>query len=122
MIAIDGSFGEGGGQILRTALSLSLVTSRPFRIEKIRAGRKTPGLLWQHLTAISAAAQVGQAEVNGNHIGSSELTFNPGQVKPGACVFAVGTAGSATLVRQTVLPALMTAADQPDGAAGHGKG
>lgn len=107
MITIDGSYGEGGGQILRTSLALSLVTGKPFRIEKIRAGRKRPGLLRQHLTAVQAAAAIGQAEVTGDTIGSQQLTFIPGEVKAGDYAFAVGTAGSATLVLQTVLPALL---------------
>ena len=109
MITIDGSYGEGGGQILRTSLALSLVTGKPFRIEKIRAGRKNPGLLRQHLTAVNAAAQIGQAEVTGATIGSQQLTFTPGRVAPSNYAFAVGTAGSATLVLQTVLPALLVA-------------
>lgn len=107
MITIDGSFGEGGGQILRTSLALSLVTGQPFRIEKIRAGRKNPGLLRQHLTAVKAATEIGQAEVKGNALGSTQLTFTPGAIKTGDYTFAVGTAGSATLVLQTVLPALL---------------
>ncbi|HWX43589.1 MAG TPA: RNA 3'-terminal phosphate cyclase, partial [Blastocatellia bacterium] len=109
MIAIDGSFGEGGGQILRTSLALSLVTGKPIRIVKIRAGRKQPGLLRQHLTAVNAAARVGCAEVTGDVIGSTELTFAPQTINPGQYSFAVGTAGSATLVLQTVLPALLLA-------------
>ncbi len=109
MLTIDGSFGEGGGQILRTALALSLVTARPFRIENIRAGRKNPGLLRQHLTAVNAAAEISRAEVTGAAIGSRELRFAPGSVVAGNYAFAVGTAGSTTLVLQTVLPALMIA-------------
>jgi len=109
VITIDGSQGEGGGQILRTSLALSLVTGKPFRIENIRAGRKKPGVMRQHLTAINAAVEVGQAEVQGNALGSQELVFEPGTVKPGAYRFAVGTAGSCTLVLQTVLPALLFA-------------
>ncbi|HLG14189.1 MAG TPA: RNA 3'-terminal phosphate cyclase [Blastocatellia bacterium] len=109
MITIDGSFGEGGGQILRSALALSLVTGKPFRIEKIRAGRKNPGLLRQHLTAVNAATQVSRAEVTGAAIGSRELTFAPGSVESGEYALAVGTAGSTTLVLQTVLPALLVA-------------
>ncbi len=109
MITIDGSFGEGGGQILRTSLALSLVTGKPFRIEKIRAGRKNAGLLRQHLTAVKAASQIGQAEVSGDSIGSTQLVFTPGKIAVGDYAFAVGTAGSATLVLQTVLPALMLA-------------
>ncbi|MBI4605200.1 MAG: RNA 3'-terminal phosphate cyclase, partial [Planctomycetes bacterium] len=109
MIAIDGSRGEGGGQVLRTALSLSLVTGKPFRIEKVRARRERPGLLRQHLTAVGAAAEICRAEVRGAEPGSSQLVFEPGKVEPGVYSFAVGTAGSTTLVLQTVLPALMTA-------------
>ncbi len=109
MIQLDGSQGEGGGQILRTALALSLCTGQPFRIAKIRAGRQKPGLLRQHLTAVNAAAQIGDATLSGAEIRSQELTFTPRAVRPGAYEFAVGTAGSATLVLQTILPALMTA-------------
>lgn len=111
MLTIDGSYQEGGGQILRTALALSVVTQTPFRIEKIRAGRKTPGLMRQHLTAVNAAAAISQAEVVGNAIGSQELTFAPGKVLPGEYSFSVGTAGSTTLVFQTVLPGLLSAAE-----------
>ncbi|HKQ76624.1 MAG TPA: RNA 3'-terminal phosphate cyclase [Blastocatellia bacterium] len=113
MITIDGSFGEGGGQILRTALGLSLITGQPFRIEKIRAGRRNPGLLRQHLTAVKAAAKIGQAEVSGANISSTQLTFTPGSIAHGDYQFAVGTAGSATLVLQTILPALLASGD-PD--------
>src|SRR5438034_8726044 len=109
MLTIDGSFGEGGGQILRTALALSLVTAKPFRIENIRAGRKNAGLLRQHLTAVNAATEISRAEVTGAAIGSRELTFAPGSVVAGHYAFAVGTAGSTTLVLQTVLPALLVA-------------
>src|SRR5262249_1501969 len=107
MISIDGSFGEGGGQILRTALSLSLATGIPFRIENIRAGRKNPGLLRQHLTAVRAAAEISAAEIDEATLGSSALTFNPGTVRAGESRFAVGAAGSGTLVFQTILPALL---------------
>ncbi len=109
---IDGSFGEGGGQILRTSLALSLVTGKPFSISRIRAGRKTPGLLRQHLTAVNAAARVGCAEVTGAAIGSQQLTFAPQTITADFYSFAIGTAGSATLVLQTVLPALLIA-DRP---------
>ena len=109
MIVIDGSRGEGGGQVLRSSLALSLVTGQPFRIEKIRAGRRKPGLMRQHLTAVNAAADIGGADVEGAHIGSQALAFYPRAVKPGRYHFAVGTAGSCTLVLQTVLPALLTA-------------
>jgi RNA 3'-terminal phosphate cyclase (ATP) len=106
---LDGSVGEGGGQILRTALGLSLVTGTPFTIDHIRAGREKPGLLRQHLTAVKAAAEVGKAEVRGAAIGSQVLTFTPTTVEPGSYTFSVGSAGSATLVFQTVLPALLGA-------------
>lgn len=109
MITIDGSQGEGGGQILRTSLALSLVTSQPFRMERIRAKRRKPGLLKQHLTAVEAAKIVGCADVQGAALSSRTLEFQPGPVTPGNYRFAVGTAGSATLVLQTVLPALLTA-------------
>ena len=109
MITIDGSQGEGGGQILRTSLALSLVTGQPFRMERIRAKRQKPGLLKQHLTAVEAAKTVGCAEVEGASLSSQTLEFRPGPVTPGNYRFAVGTAGSATLVLQTVLPALLTA-------------
>lgn len=109
MIDIDGSGGEGGGQILRTSLGLSLVTGKPLSIRRIRAGRKKPGLLRQHLAAVRAAARVSRAEVDGDELGSRELTFSPRDVRPGEFRFAVGSAGSATLVLQTVLPGLMIA-------------
>ena len=109
IINIDGAAGEGGGQILRSSLALSLVTGKPFRIENIRAGRAKPGLLRQHLTALTAAAKIGGGKVEGAAIGSKVVSFQPGEIKPGEYHFAVGTAGSATLVLQTVLPALITA-------------
>jgi len=108
-LTIDGSAGEGGGQILRTALALSLVTARPFRIENIRAGRSKPGLLRQHLTAVQAATTVGRAEVSGAELGSRALSFAPSTVEADSYSFTVGTAGSATLVCQTILPALLCA-------------
>lgn len=109
MITIDGSYGEGGGQILRTSLALSLITGQPLRIEKIRAGRRNPGLLRQHLTSVQAAAKIGQAETVGANLNSTQLMFTPGKITPGEYHFAIGTAGSTTLVLQTVLPALMVA-------------
>jgi RNA 3'-terminal phosphate cyclase (ATP) len=109
MLTIDGSAGEGGGQILRTALALSLVTGTPFRIDKIRAGRKKPGLLRQHLTAVQAAAEIGGASASGAELGSQELVFRPGRVRAGDYRFAIGSAGSACLIVQTVLPPLLAA-------------
>ena len=109
MITIDGSFGEGGGQILRTSLALSLITGKPFRMDNIRAKRKKPGLLRQHLTAVNAATEVGAAKVEGNAMGSPTLSLTPKTIKAGRYAWAVGTAGSATLVLQTVLPCLLRA-------------
>ena len=112
MVTIDGSYGEGGGQILRTSLALSLVTGKPFSIHNIRAGRKKPGLMRQHLTAVNAAVEIGLAAIGGNRIGSQAFTFEPEGIKPGNYHFAIGSAGSCTLVFQTLLPALLTA-DEP---------
>jgi RNA 3'-terminal phosphate cyclase (ATP) len=114
MLVIDGSRGEGGGQVLRTSLSLSLITGQPFRIEKIRAGRQKPGLMRQHLMAVHAAAEICGAQVTGSSLGSRELTFIPGAVRAGRYHFAIGTAGSATLVLQTVLPPLLTLQDSSE--------
>ena len=108
-IQIDGSHGEGGGQILRTSLTLSAVTGRPVRIEKIRAGREKPGLKRQHLTCVKAVAEICDAKVSDVEVGSSELEFVPGAIKGGEYRFDVGTAGSVTLVAQTVLPVLIRA-------------
>jgi RNA 3'-terminal phosphate cyclase (ATP) len=109
MLVLDGAQGEGGGQIVRSALALSLCTGAPFRIDGIRANRARPGLGRQHLTAVRAAAQLGTAEVRGAQLGSTRLDFAPRAVRPGEYRFEVGTAGSTTLVYQTVLPALLTA-------------
>lgn len=112
MLTIDGSFGEGGGQILRSSLALSMVTGTPFRIEKIRAGRAKPGLMRQHLTAVRAATKICNAKVRGDEVGSTELVFEPRQVIGGEYSFSIGTAGSTTLVLQTVLLPLLIA-DKP---------
>ncbi|RKH14747.1 RNA 3'-terminal phosphate cyclase [Corallococcus sp. CA047B] len=109
MVRIDGSQGEGGGQVLRTALALSLVTGTPFEMINVRAGRDKPGLLRQHLTALKAAEAVGAAEVMGAELRSTRLSFHPRALTAGNYHFAVGSAGSATLVLQTVLPALLHA-------------
>lgn len=109
MLKIDGSHGEGGGQILRTSLALSALSGRAVEIERVRAGRSKPGLLRQHLTAVRAAAEICGAEIEGDELGSGRVAFRPGAVRPGHYHFAVGTAGSANLVLQTVLPPLMLA-------------
>ncbi|MCA0978815.1 RNA 3'-terminal phosphate cyclase [Qipengyuania flava] len=112
MITIDGSEGEGGGQVLRYSAALSLLTNEPFTIQNIRGGRAKPGLMRQHVTALEAACAIGGAECSGLTVGASELTFRPGSVTPGKYHFAVGTAGSTGLVLQTVLVPLMLA-DEP---------
>lgn len=106
ILEIDGAQGEGGGQVLRTALTLSMISGTPIRISNIRAGRSKPGLLRQHLTAVLAAQSVSGAEVRGAEAGSRELWFTPGKIAGGQHEFAIGTAGSCTLVLQTILPAL----------------
>ncbi len=109
MIEIDGSQGEGGGQILRTSLSLSVCGQTPLKIFNIRSRRKKPGLMRQHLAAVRAAAAVCSARVEGASPGSREVGFWPGEIRPGEYEFSVGSAGSATLVLQTVLPPLLRA-------------
>jgi RNA 3'-terminal phosphate cyclase (ATP) len=108
-LELDGSQGEGGGQILRTALSLAMCTGTPFRIVKIRARRRKPGLMRQHLTAVQAAAEICGAALEGDRASSQELSFSPGKIRGGEYTFAIGTAGSCTLVFQTILPALLRA-------------
>jgi RNA 3'-terminal phosphate cyclase (ATP) len=112
VIVIDGAAGEGGGQVLRTALSLALVTGQPFRIERIRAGRVRPGLLRQHLAAVQAAQWLGRAEVTGATLGAGTLEFAPTGVAPADHRIEIGSAGSTTLVAQTLIPALVCA-DRP---------
>ena len=109
MITIDGSMGEGGGQILRSSLALAALTGKDVRLERIRAGRSKPGLMQQHLTSVRAAAAISRADLAGDELGSQQLTFRPRSVQPGEYRFAVGTAGSALLVLQTVLPPLLVA-------------
>ena len=109
MISIDGSQGEGGGQILRTALALSTVTGQAFEITKIRARRARPGLAAQHLTAVRAAALISDARVGGAFEGSPDVRFEPGPIQAGEYRFEIATAGAASLVLQTVLAPLSTA-------------
>lgn len=109
MIELDGATGEGGGQILRSALALSLCTAQPIRIHRIRARRPKAGLMRQHLACVNAAVAISGARAEGAELGSQELVFEPGPVRPGDYTFNVGTAGSCSLVLQTVLPPLMLA-------------
>ena len=109
MIEIDGSMGEGGGQILRTAVALSAVTGKGFRAHSLRRGRPNPGLARQHLASVEAVARVCGAEVEGAGLGATELTFRPARIRPGKYRISTGGAGSATLVLQAVLPPLALA-------------
>ena len=104
MIDIDGSLGEGGGQILRTSIALAAVLGRDVRIRKIRMGRPEPGLKAQHLAGVRAAALMCDAKVEGVEVGSGELVFRPGRLRGGSFRFDVGTAGSIGLVLQTLMP------------------
>ena len=108
-IHVDGAQGEGGGQVLRSSLALSMVTGRPVVIERIRAGRDKPGLMRAHLAAVEAAVAISGAEVEGATIGSGRIAFTPGAIRAGSHAFSIGTAGSGTLVLQTILPALLVA-------------
>ncbi len=106
IINIDGSFGEGGGQVLRTSISLSAITGAPVRIENIRAGRKKPGLMRQHLTSIKAAAEICGAKVEGLELRSDAISFEPGPIEAGDYRFDIGSAGGTVLVAQTIIPIL----------------
>lgn len=106
---IDGSQGEGGGQVLRTALTLSILTQQKIELINIRAGRKKTGLLRQHLTSVLAAQEICDAITEGVELGSTRIRFSPGKVKSGNFQFAIGTAGSTVLVCQTILPVLSLA-------------
>ena len=108
-VEIDGSEGEGGGQVLRSALAGSLISGRPLWLRKIRAGRRKSGLLRQHLTAVRAATRIGAAEVEGDQLGSGELRFRPQALQAGVHQLSIGSAGSTTLVLQTVLMPLLLA-------------
>ena len=113
LVEIDGARGEGGGQILRTSLALSIITGRPLRMRRIRAGRAKPGLRRQHLTCVHAAARLCSAHVSGDRVGSQELEFEPGPLGSGLSTLEIdiGTAGSTSLVVQTILvPAIVAGA------------
>jgi len=112
MVSLDGSMGEGGGQILRTSLALACITGKNLHIENIRAARRNPGLARQHLSCVRAACEISGGQCNGAAIGSQVLDFQPGTIRGGDFSFEIGSAGSATLVIQTIMPALFLA-DKP---------
>ncbi len=101
-IEIDGAQGEGGGQVLRSSLALSILTGKPIHLYNIRANRSKPGLMAQHLKAVDAAAAVSKAHVVGAALNSQSLSFRPNEVHSGRYRFDIGTAGAASLVLQTV--------------------
>ncbi|MGE3547817.1 MAG: RNA 3'-terminal phosphate cyclase [Kofleriaceae bacterium] len=108
IVEIDGSLGEGGGQVLRTSLALSMITGRPLRMHRIRAGRANPGLRRQHLACVEAAARLCGAEVRGAEVSSQQVWFSPGTIAGGDVTIDIGTPGSTTLVVQTILlPAII---------------
>src|SRR5207253_2065855 len=106
MIEIDGSFGEGGGQVLRTAVALATVLSKEINVFNIRSGRAEPGIRPQHMTGVKAAAELCSANLQGLEVGATEFVFKPGKLRTGNFRFDVGTAGSVTLVLQTLMPIL----------------
>ena len=108
-IVIDGSYGEGGGQLLRTSLSLAAITGKPLKLVNIRGRRKKPGLRPQHLTAVRACASICGAELEGVKLGATELDFIPGTIVSGSYEFHIGTAGASALVLHTILPILSKA-------------
>ena len=109
MLEIDGSYGEGGGQILRTAISLSTLTKKPIKITNIRANRPNPGLKPQHYISIQSIKEMCNAETTGIEIGSSTITYKPGEFKGGKYKFDIGTAGSITLAFQAIILASLKA-------------
>lgn len=112
MIEIDGSEGEGGGQILRSSLALSILTGRPFKLVRVRANRNPPGLRPQHLASVKAAAEICSARYTGGSVGSNALQFEPGDAKAGKYDFRIGTAGATGLVLHTVyLPLALRGAE-----------
>jgi len=113
-IEIDGAQGEGGGQVLRSSLALSLITGKPFHLRNLRAGRSKPGLQAQHLMCVKAAAQIGHAKLRGASLGSCDLTFEPGEIDSGDLHFAIGTAGATSLVLHTIYLPLSRASGSSD--------
>lgn len=113
-IVLDGSMGEGGGQVLRTSLALSCLTGRPLELTRIRAGRNKPGLMRQHLTCVRAAARASGARVEGGELSSTEIRFEPAGLFPTVARFEIGTAGSTALVIQTILWPLLFAEGPSD--------
>ncbi len=103
LLEIDGSMGEGGGQVLRSSLSLSILTGKPIHITSIRANRDRPGLRPQHLMALRSAARISKGMISGDRTGSTAITFEPGPAQPGNYLFDIGTAGATSLVMQTLL-------------------
>jgi len=114
IIEIDGAYGEGGGQIIRTSLTLSAITRKPVRITNIRANRPNPGLQPQHLTACKAVRNVCRGTLSHAEVGSTDLTFEPGPIIGGRYEFDIGTAGSVTLVAQTLIPILLKASKESE--------
>lgn len=109
MIEIDGTYGEGGGQVLRTSLSLAALTGRGVHFTGIRGGRRKPGLMRQHLACVKAVAEITSGTLEGAELNAQELTFKPGKIRAGNYHFVVGSAGSTILVAQTVIPVLLMA-------------
>src|SRR3989337_1074558 len=109
VIVVDGSYGEGGGQLLRMAAALSALRGVPVTVTRIRSGRPNPGLAAQHVTALQAVAALCGANVEGLEIGSKEIVIRPGPIEGGRHSFDVGTAGSITLVLQACLPVAFAA-------------
>ncbi len=110
-VRIDGSQGEGGGQVVRTAIALSAITGKPLVLEFIRAGRKKPGIMRQHLTSIQAAAQICHAKTVGVELGAEDIEFIPGEIEGGDYNFKIGSAGSTSLVAQAIMPILAMASE-----------
>lgn len=109
MLEIDASYGEGGGQLLRTAVALAAITGTPVQLSRVRAGRAKPGLAPQHLAAVRAVAQICGAQLEELALGAQELRFEPGALRAGSFEFDIGTAGSITLLLQALLPVLLRA-------------